>query len=294
MGEAELLARRFEADRPRLKAVAYRMLGSPSEAEDAVQEAWLRLTRAEAGAVENLSAWLTTVVARICLDALRSRKARREEAIGLEAERIASADDAERDMALADSIGVAMLAVLETLTPPERVAFVLHDMFNLSFEDIAPIVGRSPAAARQLASRARRRVQGKPASPEADRDRQRQIVEAFLAASRDGDFEALLRVLDPDVVVRADAAAVKASLAAADRGAPALASEIHGRENVARLFQGRARAAKPALVDGAPGLVVAFGGPPIAVFEFTVENGAIVEIALTSDAGTIAAMRLEA
>jgi RNA polymerase sigma-70 factor (ECF subfamily) len=171
---------------------------------------------------------------------------------------------------------------------------VLHDMFNLSFEDIAPIVGRSPAAARQLASRARRRVQGKPASPEADRDRQRQIVEAFLAASRDGDFEALLRVLDPDVVVRADAAAVKASLAAADRGAPALASEIHGRENVARLFQGRARAAKPALVDGAPGLVVAFRGPPIAVFEFTVENGAIVEIALTSDAGTIAAMRLEA
>lgn len=294
MGEAELLARRFEADRPRLKAVAYRMLGSPSEAEDAVQEAWLRLTRAEAGAVENLSAWLTTVVARICLDALRSRKARREEAISLEAERIASADDAERDMALADSIGVAMLAVLETLTPPERVAFVLHDMFNLSFEDIAPIVGRSPAAARQLASRARRRVQGKPASPEADRDRQRQIVEAFLAASRDGDFEALLRVLDPDVVVRADAAAVKASLAAADRGAPALASEIHGRENVARLFQGRARAAKPALVDGAPGLVVAFRGPPIAVFEFTVENGAIVEIALTSDAGTIAAMRLEA
>lgn len=292
MGEAELLAQRFEADRPRLKAVAFRMLGSPSEAEDAVQEAWLRLSRADSGAVGNLSAWLTTVVARLCLDALRSRKSRREEAIGIEAERVASADDAERDMALADSIGVAMLAVLDTLTPPERVAFVLHDMFNLTFDDIAPILGRSPVAARQLASRARRRVQGQPAVSEADRVRQREVVEAFLAASRGGDFAALLKVLDPDVVVRADAAAVAASLAQAARGAPQLAPEIRGQETVARLFEGRAQAARLALVDGAPGLVVAFGGPPIAVFEFTVENGAIVEIALTSDRRAIGAMRL--
>ena len=294
MGETELLAQRFEADRGHLLAVAYRMLGSRSEAEDAVQEAWLRLLRAAPDTVENLTGWLTTVVARVCLDLLRTRKMRHEEAIGVEAEAVASDEDAEREVVLADSIGMAMLAVLDTLSPPERVAFVLHDMFNLPFEDIATIVGRSPAAARQLASRARRRVQGQPAVSETDRLRQREIVNAFLAASRGGDFSALLAVLDPEVVLRADAAAMAASAARAGEGAPVLAApELRGREQVANLFHGRARAARPAFVDGNPGLVVVLGGKLIAVFEFTIENGAIVDIALTSDARTIETMALE-
>lgn len=293
MSDAEILAQRFEADREHLRAVAYRMLGSRSEAEDAVQEAWLRLSRADANTVGNLTGWLTTVVARICLDLLRTRKTRREEPIGVEAEALASDENAERDIALADSIGMAMLAVLDTLSPPERVVFVLHDMFNLPFEDIAPIIRRSPAAARQLASRARRRVQGQPAVSEADRLRQREIVGAFLAASRGGDFSALLAVLDPEVVVRADAAAVAASLARAGQGAPVLAPEIRGRERVAKVFQGRAQAAQPAMVDGNAGLVFAPGGKPFAVFEFVVENGAIVEIVLTLDAQTIETLELE-
>jgi len=241
MGEKEVLAGRFEADRARLRSVAYRMLGSQGEAEDAVQEAWLRLARADAAGVDNLSGWLTTVVARVCLDMLRARKTRREGPIA-DAETIASSDDAERDAQLADSVGLAMLVVLEMLSPAERVAFVLHDMFNLPFEDIAPIVSRSPAAARQLASRARRRVQGAPPGPEADRARQREVVRAFLAASRGGDFSALLAVLDPDVVLRADAATVAASLARLG-DTPDLAPEIRGRDEVAKRFTGRARAA---------------------------------------------------
>jgi RNA polymerase sigma-70 factor (ECF subfamily) len=293
MGETELLAQQFEANRAHLRAVAYRMLGSQSEAEDAVQEAWLRLSRTDANAVTNLTGWLTTVVARVCLDLLRTRKIRREEPIGIEAETLASHDDAERDAALAESIGAAMLAVLQTLSPPERVAFVLHDMFSLPFEDIAPTIGRSPVAARQLASRARRRVQGKPALSEADRTRQREIVQAFLAASRGGDFAALLAVLDPAVVVRADAAAVAASAARASEGAPALEPEIHGRERVAKLFRGQARAAQPAMVDGNPGLVFAPGGKPFAVFEFVIANDAIMEIVLTVDTQTIGTLTLE-
>jgi RNA polymerase sigma-70 factor (ECF subfamily) len=294
MSETELLAQRFEAGREHLRAVAYRMLGSRSEAEDAVQEAWLRLSRTDPHTIGNLTGWLTTVVARICLDFLRARKTRHEEAIGSEAEMLASNDDAERDIALADSIGMAMLAVLETLSPPERVVFVLHDMFSLAFEDIAPIVGRSTVAARQLASRARRRVQGLPAISEADRLRQREVVDAFLAASRGGDFSALLAVLDPDVVVRADAATIAASLARAGEGAPILhGPETRGREQVANMFHGRARAAQPALVDGTTGLVVVLAGKLLAVFELTIENGAITEIALTSDAQTIKAMALE-
>ena len=294
MNETELLAQRFEANRDHLRAVAFRMLGSRSEAEDAVQEAWLRLSRAAPDGIENLTGWLTTVVGRVCLDLLRTRKMRHEEVIGSEAEAVANDDNAEREVALADSIGMAMLAVLGTLSPPERVAFVLHDMFNLPFEDVAAIVGRSPAAARQLASRGRRRVQGQPAMPETDRARQREIVNAFMLASRGGEFSALLAVLDPSVVVRADAAAIALSAARATQGAPELTGpETRGPEHVAGLFHGRAKAARLASVDGAPGLVVVLGGELIAVFEFTIEDGAIVEIVLTSDARTIRAMALE-
>jgi RNA polymerase sigma-70 factor (ECF subfamily) len=294
MTETELLARKFEANRDHLRAVAYRMLGSRSEAEDAVQEAWLRLSRAAPDTLENLTGWLTTVVGRVCLDLLRTRKMRHEEAIGVEAQMLANDDNAERDIVLADSIGVAMLTVLDTLPPPERVAFVLHDMFNLPFEDIASIVGRSPVAARQLASRARRRVQGRPAISEADRLRQREVVNAFLEASRGGNFSALLAVLDPNVVLRADAAALAASAARASQGAPELrAHETHGREPIATLFHGRAKGARLASVDGSPGLVVPIGGALVAVFEFITENGVITEIALTSDAQTIGTMALE-
>jgi RNA polymerase sigma-70 factor (ECF subfamily) len=294
MTETELLARKFEANRDHLRAVAYRMLGSRSEAEDAVQEAWLRLSRAAPDTLENLTGWLTTVVGRVCLDLLRTRKMRHEEAIGVEAQMLANDDNAERDIVLADSIGVAMLTVLDTLPPPERVAFVLHDMFNLPFEDIASIVGRSPVAARQLASRARRRVQGRPAISEADRLRQREVVNAFLEASRGGNFSALLAVLDPNVVLRADAAALAASAARASQGAPELrAHETHGREPIATLFHGRAKGARLASVDGSPGLVVPIGGALVAVFEFITENGVITEIALTSDAQTIGAIALE-
>ncbi|HEY8949943.1 MAG TPA: sigma-70 family RNA polymerase sigma factor [Rhizomicrobium sp.] len=294
MNETELLAQQFEANREHLRAVAYRMLGSRNEADDAVQETWLRLSRADAGAVENLTGWLTTVVGRVCLDLLRTRKMRHEEAIGHEAEAVANDDDTEHEIVLADSIGMAMLAVLDTLTPPERVAFVLHDMFNLPFDEIATIVGRSPAAARQLASRARRRVQGQPAISEADRTRQRDVVNAFLTASRGGDFAALLAVLDPDIVVRADAAAIALSAARAGQGAPQLLGpETRGRDYVAGMFRGRATTARPASVDGSPGLVVPIGGRLIAVFEFTIEGDTITEIALTSDAQTIEAMALE-
>jgi RNA polymerase sigma factor (sigma-70 family) len=293
MGEKEVLVERFEASRGHLRAVAYRMLGSRSEADDAVQEAWVRLAGADASAVENLRGWLTTVVARICLDMLRARKTRREESIGIDVKAIPSSEDAEREVLIADSIGVAMLVVLETLGPAERVAFVLHDMFNLPFEHIAPIVGRSPAATRQVASRARRRVQGAPPTPEADRTRQREVVDAFLAASRGDDFSALLALLDPAVVLRADAAAVAASLARAGAGAPALASEIHGAEAVANTFKGRARAAQLALIDGDVGLVFAPGGRPMVVFDFVIENGRIAEISLTADASSIAALDLK-
>jgi RNA polymerase sigma factor (sigma-70 family) len=293
MGEKEILAERFEAARGHLHAVAYRMLGSRSEADDAVQEAWLRLAGADTGAVENLRGWLTTVVARLCLDMLRTRGTRRERPMGVETETIPSGDDAEREMLIADSVGVAMLVVLERLAPTERVAFVLHDMFNLPFEDIAPIVGRSSTATRQLASRARRRVQGAPTTREADRARQREVVGAFLAASRDGDFSALLALLDPGIVLHADAAAVEASLARAGAGAPILAPEVHGSDAVARTFSGRARAAQPAIVDGHAGLVFAPGGRPLVVFNIVVENGRNTEISLTADARDIQEFDLE-
>jgi RNA polymerase sigma-70 factor (ECF subfamily) len=274
MDAHDLLAQEFEAHRTHLRAVAYRMLGSRSEADDAVQEAWLRLSRADAGGIENLGGWLTTVVARLCLDLLRSRKSRDEVPLEPHDPEPTSREPggAEREALLAESVGLALLVVLETLTPAERVAFVLHDMFDLSFDEIAPIVGRSSAAARQLASRARRRVKG-AAVPDADRTRQREIVDAFLAASRGGDFVALLALLDPDVVLRADAAAVHI-------GSP---GEVRGATAVAGTFAGRARVAQRALVNGAVGLVWAPGGRPRVVFGFTITGGKIVAIDLMAD-----------
>ena len=290
MTEKEFLAERFEANRGHLRSVALRMLGSKSEADDAVQETYLRLMRAGTTGVDNFAGWLTTIVARVCLDMLRERKSRREVPVDSEVEDLPAADNLERDKVLADSVGVAMLVILETLTPAERVAFVLHDMFNVSFEAIAPVVGRSPAAARQLASRGRRRVQGAPATPEADHARQRQVIEAFLAASRGGDFSALLAILDPDVVLRTDAAAVRASLGGASGDMPPLAPEIRGRDAVANIFSGRARQARLALVDGDPGLVFAPGGQARVLVEFVVDEGRILEVSLIADSAQIATL----
>ena len=278
MDERDWLAERFETHRTHLRAVAYRMLGSLSEAEDAVQEAWLRLSRSDTSGVENLGGWLTTVVARVSLDMLRSRTSRREEPLGTHVrEPIASrgnGSDPEHEALLADSVGLALLVVLDTLAPAERLAFVLHDMFAVPFDEIAPIVGRSPAAARQLASRARRRVQGAATVPDADLARQRAVVDAFLAAARAGDFAALLAVLDPDVVVRTDRAAV-----------PAGASrELWGAEAVARrAVAGRARSAQPALVNGAVGVVLAPRGRLLMVLSFTIARGKIVAIDAVAD-----------
>jgi RNA polymerase sigma-70 factor (ECF subfamily) len=271
----------FEEHRTRLRAVAYRMLGSPSEADDAVQEAWLRLDRSDPSSIDNLGGWLTTVVARVCLDLLRSRVARRDESSDALAAAADRADDStapEHEAILADTVGLAMLVVLETLTPAERVAFVLHDLFAVPFDEIAIIVGRSPVATRKLASRARNRVQGVPPIGHADAARQRAIVDAFLAASRGGDFTALLTLLDPQVTLRADAVAVQAGAAGEVLGAPA----------VAETLSGRARAAERAIVDGVPGLVWAPGGRPKVVFEFIIEHDKIVEIDLVMDPDRVA------
>ena len=274
MDENKFLTERFEANRTHLRSVAYRMLGSRAEADDAVQEAWLRLSRADTSSVENLSGWLTTVTARVCLDMLRGRKARREEELSpLVPEPAIGQESVEHDMLLADSVGAALLVVLETLEPAERLAFVLHDMFAVPFDQIAAIVGRSPAAARQLASRARRRVQGKSEIPDVDVTRQREIVDAFLAASRAGDFDALLAVLDPDVVFRADHIAVKMGGVAQLRGAAA----------VAETFRGRAQAAKPALVDGAVGVAVIMGGRLRIMLRLTIAEGRIAAINAIAD-----------
>jgi RNA polymerase sigma factor (sigma-70 family) len=283
MDEKNYLAEKFEANRARLRAVAYRMLGSRSEADDAVQETWLRLSRSDTSAVENLGGWLTTVVARVCLDMLRSRKSRREEPMGPHVPEPVADDASGRDAEMADSVGAALLVVLETLAPAERLAFVLHDMFAVPFEEIAPIVDRTPAAARQLASRARRRVQGTPAVPDADHSRQRQIVEAFLAASRGGDFEGLLAVLDPDVVFRADDAAQRLGSLA----------EIRGATAVAETFKGRAQAAKPALVDGALALAVIMGGQLRIVLRLTMKGDRIAGVEAIADAERLGQFDLE-
>jgi RNA polymerase sigma factor (sigma-70 family) len=275
----------FEAQRPHLRAVAYRMLGSASEADDAVQEAWLRLSRSDIRDVRNLRGWLTTVVGRICLDMLRARSARREEPFdGRDVEETPSdALDPEEEAILADSVGVALLVVLDTLTPAQRLAFVLHDMFAVPFEEIAPILGRSPDATKMLASRARRRIQATDATPDADDPaRQRAVVEAFLAAARAGDFGALLSLLDPDAVLNADRTAV-------GYGAP---STLRGAAAVAGQFSGRARAARPALIDGAAGAVWMTRGTPRVAIAFTVEGGAIAAIDLIADPDRLAGLEL--
>ena len=277
MTERDLLAEPFEKNRPHLRAVAYRMLGSLSEADDAVQEAWLRLSRTDVSEVENLSGWLTTVVARVCLDMLRSRKSRREEPIDANVpEPVANGGhDPETEAVMADSVGLALLVVLDTLAPPERLVFVLHDMFAVPFEEIATIVGRTPDAARQLASRARRRVRGAATTTDVDRNRQREVVDAFLAAMRGGDFEGLLAVLDPDVVVRADVAGVPGAPREV-RGARAWAA---GAITAAR----GARFARPALVNGAVGVVVAPRGRLFRVLQFTFAGGKIAGIEVIGD-----------
>jgi RNA polymerase sigma factor (sigma-70 family) len=277
MHDRDQLTERFEASRPHLRAVAYRMLGSVSEADDAVQEAWLRLNRTDASEVENLKAWLTTVVGRVCLDMLRSRKSRREEAFGPHVpEPIVSPEagvNPEHEALLADSVGLALLVVLEELTPPERLAFVLHDMFGVPFSEIAAIVDRSPDAARQLASRARLRVRGAAPSPDADLARQRELVDAFVAAARDGDFETLVSVLDPDVVLRVD----RGTRASREiRGARVVAEQAHSFAHLAAL-------AKPALVNGTAGFVVIRDGRPQSVAGFTVTGDRITEIDLLAD-----------
>jgi RNA polymerase sigma-70 factor (ECF subfamily) len=279
VNDRDALADRFEADRARLLAVARRLLGSELEAEDAVQEAWLRLERTDAEAVDNLSGWLTTVVSRVCLDRLRARRARPEQHVDDDASTAASATDAdpEREAVLADSIGSALLVVLERLSPGERVAFVLHDVFAMPFEDVALVVDRSPEATRQLASRARRRVQGGQVSPDLDLLRRRQLVEAFLAAARGGDFNGLLAVLDPDVALRPDQAALRMGSLRETRGAAAVASALAGGAQTARL----------ALVDGLPALVWAPGGTIRGVIEFRVADGRIVGLDVTGDAARI-------
>jgi RNA polymerase sigma factor (sigma-70 family) len=279
MNERDYLADRFEENRTHLRAVAYRMLGSLSEVDDAVQEAWLRLSRADAMGIDNLRGWLTTVVARVCLDMLRSRTSRREEPFTPRTPepvaRGTNGSSPEHEALIADSVGLALLVVLDRLTPAERLAFVLHDMFGLPFEEIAPIVGRSLAATRQLASRARRRVRGGAAAPDSDRVRQREVVDAFLTALRGGDFEGLLAVLDPDLVVRADETVASGSQAEI-RGAAIWAKQAIAYGHAARL-------ARPALVNGAIGVVMAPRGRLFRVLRLTIANGTITEIEVIGD-----------
>jgi RNA polymerase sigma factor (sigma-70 family) len=282
MREGDWQAERFEEHRSHLRAVAYRMLGSMTEADDAVQDAWLRFNRADTARVENLGGWLTTVVARVCLNMLRARKSHREQSLEANPrlpEPIISREnelDPEQEVLLGDAVGLAMLVVLETLAPAERVAFVLHDVFGVPFNEIAPIVGRRPPAARQLASRARRRVRGKTTVPDADLAQQWAVVDAFVAASRNGDFEALLAVLDPDVVVRADAGPLAPAAPRVVRGATTVAAQ-------ALTFRRLATGARPALVNGAAGLVVMRDGRHFSVMGFTVSGGRIVEIDILVD-----------
>src|SRR3954468_1386838 len=278
------LAQQFEEHRPRLRAVATRLLGSGSEADDAVQETWLRLSRTDPDSVENLGGWLTTVVGRVALNMLRSRSTRREDPLdGHPGDDRPSSDPGPADTAvLADSVGMALVVVLETLTPAERLAFVLHDLFDVPFDEIAPILDRSPAAARQLASRARRRVQGSPPDGGTDPARRQEVVAAFLAASQSGDFAGLLALLDPDVVLRADAAAVAT-------GAEAL---VRGAEAVAATFSGRARAARLALVDGVAQVVWSQGGRPRVVFAFTIADGSVTAIDLLADPDRLGAFEV--
>jgi RNA polymerase sigma factor (sigma-70 family) len=287
MSEQDWLAQRFEEHRRRLRAVAYRMLGSVSEADDAVQEAWLRLSGSEPGEIENLSGWLTTVVARVSLNMLRSRAVRREEPLGphLPDPIVDRADgvDPEHEALLADSVGLALLVVLETLTPPERLAFVLHDMFSVPFEEIATLIDRSPQAARQLASRARRRIRAQPTAPDVDVSAQREVINAFLAAARNGDFDALVATLDPDVVLRADG------------GAAHVSAEVHGAPEVARRAVMWSRVdltMHPALVNGAAGVVATRNGAVFTIASVIVRNGKIAEMDFLADPERLARLDL--
>jgi RNA polymerase sigma factor (sigma-70 family) len=285
MDKDEWLAEQFEAERPHLQAVAYRMLGSLSEAEDAVQESWLHLSRADMSSVINLSGWLTTVVARVCLDMLRARKSRHEQSLDMEVsapiESRESEIDPEQEALLADAVGLALLVVLDTLNPAERLAFVLHDLFAVPFDEIASIVGRSEVATRQLASRARRRVRGAADVSAASLASSRAVVDAFLAASRAGDFNGLLAVLDPDAICRADATAMKGT-----------AREWHGAADIARMFMKRAAAARTALVDGAVGAVVAPRGRLLLVLRVVVADDKITEIDAVADPARLHHVRL--
>lgn len=287
--EPNEMAAQFEANRPRLRGIAYRMLGSHAEADDAVQEAWLRLSRTDPETLGNLRAWLTTVTARICLDMLRSRRSRREDGLDdfvephaaeTPATPAAPSDPAEEAL-LADNVGVALLVVLETLQPAERVAFVLHDMFDMPFDDIAAVVGRSTDATRQLASRARRRVRGADAPSEADRERKRAVVNAFLTAARCGDFSALLATLDPDVIFRADAVAAREGH-----------HELVGADAVARFFNGKAQAGRAALVDGEIGVVVVPAGAIVLALQIVIADGRIVSLEAIAAPDTLAEMDL--
>jgi RNA polymerase sigma factor (sigma-70 family) len=296
MTENDWLAERFEENRGHLRAVAYRMLGSVNEADDAIQETWLRLSGSDAGAIENLGGWLTTVVARVCLDILRSRVSRREELMTeLAPQPIASrqvGSDPERELLLADAVGSALLVVLDRLTPAERFAFVLHDMFDVPFEEIAEIMGRSPVAARQLASRARRRVHGAGKVPGATHIGHRAVVDAFLAALRAGDFEGLIAVLDPDVLVRVDEACARPGAPREIRGARAWAKGAIAWGKAAVGFEQAMRFAQPALVDGEVGLVLAPGGHLQRVLKFTIDNGKIAQVEIIADSARLAKLEI--
>ena len=286
MDQQNWLAEQFEAQRKHLQAVAYRMLGSLNEAEDAVQETWLRFSRTDASSVQNLGGWLTTIVSRVCVDMMRSRKSRREELAGPDLPAVATnrddGTDPEQEALMAESVGLAMLVVLDRLTPAERIAFVLHDIFALSFTEIAPIVNRTEAAARQLASRARRRVHGEETAPNPDRENHRKLVDAFLTASKTGDFVALLNVLDPDVILRNDPAFIPA----------ALSPEIRGAESVAKQFLGRAQSVRPLLINGDVGAVAASRGRLWFVLAFSFRNGKITHIELIADAKRVGQLEL--
>ena len=281
MNEHQLLAERFEEHRPHLRAVAYRMLGSLTDADDAVQETWLRVSRTDGGGVENLRGWLTTICARVCLNTLKARNSRPEQPLGPHVPDpiVSPADgvDPEHEALLADSVGLALLVVLDTLAPAERLAFVLHDMFAVPFDEIAPIIERSPAATRQLASRARRRVQGATPFPDADLRSQQEVVDAFLAASREGDFGALIAILDPDVVLRADRGALPSGASQVARGAQAVA------EQTIAFARARRGEATPALINGAAGVVWAAEGRPFSVVGITVRRRRIVAIDVLAD-----------
>ena len=291
MSESDWLAEQFEEHRAHLRRVAYRMLGTIDDSDDAVQEAWLRLSRTDGAAIENLGGWLTTVVGRVCFDILRARRSRREDYVGSwlpePVVTVGDQSDPEQEALLADSVGLALLVVLETLTPAERLAFVLHDMFGLPFEEIAPIVERTPAATRQLASRARRRVRGVQPDSDADMSEQREVVDAFLAAARDGDFEGLIAVLDPDVVFRIDFGPNSRQARPDVEGAEAVARQILARGTPF------APLARPAIVNGAAGAIVGLRGKPFAVAGFAVSNGRITEIDIVTDPDKLPRLELD-